>query len=69
MILVAFGLEACVSLGVGTLPFDGTGAFFPSGWNRGSSFWCFSLLPRAPALGFELAAAVTPCVGLSEGFL
>ena len=34
-----------------------------------SSFWCFSLLPRAPALGFGLAAAVTPCVGLSEGFL
>lgn len=34
-----------------------------------SSFWCFSLLPRAPALGFGLVAAVTPCVGLSEGFL
>lgn len=36
---------------------------------RASSFWHFLLLPWALALVFGLVAAVTPCVGLSEGFL
>lgn len=61
-------MEACVS-GGRQAALCRTQAFFPSGWNQASSFWHFSLQPRALALGFGLVAAVTPCVWLSEGFL
>lgn len=61
-------MEACVS-GGRQAALCRTQAFFPSGRNQASSFWHFSLQPRALALGFGLVAAVTPCVGFSEGFL